>query len=535
MPLIMIPARTISSLFQLESYDLRPYHLAMAILHIAYLFGTYMLLAKEFGRNFSTLFSFAATVPNFIFFSYSPFISHDIFPGMLLLAMIYYTGKYIQRRDAKFLLIMVITGSIAATIKHIYGVFWIAILLSYIVIIFINKHDNRDYRKCAELFAAAIVSGVITWLLITWSLRGVYQETTLLFRPVEQLEYLADAYGSHSFPIWVYFRNTWAYGIIAAAILPLGIWMSWWGNLTQKTAVIVFVTIIIVMHMIEAREVRYLAHLSPVMAFLIVPAIRMISNQFTVRLFLVFSLLITILPFHQYSIAAEAMRILNPFYQRSLLHNLQTELDPAKDIFLLTNASKFSFITPFPTPFKGDAYHRMFHIDVNHLPFLLGNDSVSVSRIAHPAQLDYLDSWPEQTIIHITNAMLSNPDTWEGGSPVGIDGFYRIFLFNDHLSISRNTSNSFIALDSNNKIIDTKVRIDKLKFINIHSKDIAALLSNSLYPRVDIGIKSSDKITTHGIRLLPDNGYEILYTENLTIDSILSQSSTMKLRYFKQL
>jgi hypothetical protein len=530
----MSSVTSVASALQMATYDLRPYHITMALLHIVYLIGTYALLAKEFGRNFPTLFAFAIAVPNFIFFSYSPFVSHDIFPGVLLLAMVVYTGEYLREWNIKSLAILVIAGALAATIKHIYGIFWIAILFSYFLLAFLAKRKEKELLKWSELFALSIVSGIIAWLLMSWSLRGLYQDTIFLLKPLKQLEYLADAYGTHPFPIWIYFANAWAYGIIAVALLPIGLWMSWKGNLTQRIAFLSFTTIILIMHVIEAREVRYLAPLSPLAAYLAVPAIRLISHKITARLSLVALLLITALPFHQYSISMEAIRIFNPFYQRGQLDKIQSQLTSPKGVLFLTNTRKMSFTSPFSTPFRGDPYHQIFHIEIHHLPFLLGNESINVSQFNHPAELEFLEDWPDQTVIHITNAILANSTTWEREPPIGLEGFYRIFLIDDHVSIVAG-KNNLTALDSKNNILDENVMMEKQTNITIHSNEIAHLLSTAQYPRIHTDTEHSSNNSTYRIHILSGAEIEILESTHLSLEAIPTKKNPMKLKYFKRI
>jgi len=87
--ILLMPAEILKSALGLHPMDVRVAHAFMAILYLAYLIGTWVILVRLHGRDLSTLVGYTAALATPVFFSYAPFLSHDIFPGFLALWMVY--------------------------------------------------------------------------------------------------------------------------------------------------------------------------------------------------------------------------------------------------------------------------------------------------------------------------------------------------------------------------------------------------------------------------------------------------------------
>ena len=99
MALLLMPAELARTAFGLHPLDVRSYHILLALLHVAYLILVYRLLTRVFGHSWFVFAAWVAAIPNFVFFSYSPFVSHDIIPGVLLLYMLVWCDRFSRHRS----------------------------------------------------------------------------------------------------------------------------------------------------------------------------------------------------------------------------------------------------------------------------------------------------------------------------------------------------------------------------------------------------------------------------------------------------
>lgn len=60
----------------------------MALAHLIHLLGCWRLISRIHGANAAGVLGFILAVPTLLFFSYAPFVSHDIFPGVIALGML---------------------------------------------------------------------------------------------------------------------------------------------------------------------------------------------------------------------------------------------------------------------------------------------------------------------------------------------------------------------------------------------------------------------------------------------------------------
>ncbi|MBK6740173.1 MAG: hypothetical protein IPG64_21245 [Haliea sp.] len=77
--IMLMPVKLLSDSIGLHPLDVRGAHALMALILIAYLVGTWRILARAQGSTPWSLVAFAAAVPTPVFFSYAPFLNIDIF------------------------------------------------------------------------------------------------------------------------------------------------------------------------------------------------------------------------------------------------------------------------------------------------------------------------------------------------------------------------------------------------------------------------------------------------------------------------
>src|SRR5260370_22049854 len=94
MGLVLMPAELARTALGLHPLDVRPHHIFLALLHVAYFIMVYRLLTRVYGSSWLVFAAWTAAIPNFVFFSYSPFLSHDIIPGVILLSMLIWCDRF---------------------------------------------------------------------------------------------------------------------------------------------------------------------------------------------------------------------------------------------------------------------------------------------------------------------------------------------------------------------------------------------------------------------------------------------------------
>ncbi len=430
MAFLIVPAEFIKMAFHLHPLDVRPHHLTMAFLHIAYLFFVYQWLKKKFEPTWSVFLAFFSSVPSFIFFSYSPFISHDIFPGMILMAMLLLSDSFWDSPKFKTWGLLVVCGVVAALIKQTYALFWIVVLISYMLVIVFrhNRPVKPQLYLLLMLFGGAACSGIITWGVLGYVLESVFPDKSLILRPYFQIDYVLHQYDEASvspFPWWVYLRNMRAYGSILIIFIIPGLIMALREKRLHFTFALSWILSILIVHMLSMREVRYLAFLAPISAFLIVPPLRYLKKYPVVVIALLCLLIVDLS-----RISSEAARTFHPFYSKSMAKQFLQPIEKSSEK-VIVNWPMLSFVSPIDSPLIGDRYHRLFHFGVHHLLNLYDVDSKNLVQVVPDfAVPDTSMQRNDGTIwIHANNLVVNNT------------------AWTNHSKINSKALESFIAID----------------------------------------------------------------------------------------
>jgi len=375
--LYLLPAEWSSNFLNLHPLDVRPHHILTALLNSIYLVLIWVLLKQYYQKsNWLLAVAFLATIPSFIFFSYGVFISSDIMPGVLLLGMILIVFKYVEKPNLSSWLALIAIGFVSVTIKQTYAIFWISILIASLF--FYPK------KITLHLFFAACISAILSWLAYAWFLNNAIPAETPWWKgPYELITFVKNLYADQGesldelFVWWLYIRNYYNYGLLTSTlILPSIIYvLFFYKSKTNHFRVMAAVWIICItfMQTIAFKEVRYLAFLAPLSAFLLVPFFHAIYDSKYSRLFIF--LIVASFSFDIIQNTSEATRINNRFYQ-DLTKNY---LKPLDDMY-----SKYSSYSPdnpkivminsigltpnIFSPLKSDRFHRTFHLPNNILP-----------------------------------------------------------------------------------------------------------------------------------------------------------------------
>jgi hypothetical protein len=420
MALILMPAELFRTAFGLHPLDVRPHHGFLALLHGAYLIATYRLLSQVFGRSWTVFAAWAAAIPNFVFFSYSPFVSHDIIPGVLLLSMLIWCDRFFGHPSYRLWIGLVALGAIAALVKQTFGIFWILLLLA--ALFQCGKSHGKEPRTTfMKLACGALASGLITWFVLGWILGNADPRSPLLIRPLQNLHYLSKVYeGTNAvFPLWIYLRNGPAYGWLALLLVVPGLVMSLRGSRIQQSMAIAWLGGLAFLHLLPLREVRYMAFLAPLTACLLVPALRLVAQW---KFALVAALLVLALDVGRG--ALEAIQIFHPFYTSGIERRFFNLLDDRANRRrpVLVNTPMLNFMAPIPSPFAADRYHRIFHFGVVHLRSIYDCQDLRVIADERSA-LRSVSTCPDGSILYYASQVLARGPSWSSGASVGDPGF----------------------------------------------------------------------------------------------------------------
>ena len=392
--LVLVPAEWLSGWLGLHPFDVRLHHGSMALLHLIYLVGVGRLLFQHFGARPQTLVALLAALLTPVFFSYAPFISHDLFPGLLTLAMVKLAHDFMVNGGHARWYGLVLTGAILALIKQTYALVWVAVLISQVVL---PSTEARNARipaagRVGWLAMAAIASGAITWLGYALVLGESLAATPFWWRPIEAARLISTHYDSDGgtgaiFYPWIYLRNLWAYGILAATLVIPGSLLSLRsGDRMQRSVAIVWILLLAVMLLTPFKEVRYLGFLAPLTAWLLVPALQSLSRLGRVARWLPLLLLIDLA-----NVWPEATRLQDTYYRDAVIGFLDPL--PAAHGFTgqIIAERPLSFVSPEADAWYGDRYHRITHVNLDQIRLLYGYSDAQWRTVAYSSDLTQSD------------------------------------------------------------------------------------------------------------------------------------------------
>jgi hypothetical protein len=433
--LLLLVPEAIKESMGMHPLEVRPHHVLFAILHAGYALGCYALATRRLGRTFAVFLAFLAAIPTFIFFSYAPFVSHDIVPGILFLGMLLGVDAYYTRPRRSLWWALVALGAAAVLIKHTYAIFWPIAILAQAALAYTwdrggrrnarrdrkspqTENDHARWGRLGSLILGAALSATIAILVLGWALAKTYPDTLFFARAFRQARFLLfDAGVQIEQPAWVYLRNLPAYGLLALVLFPVGAAKSWRESRMQRGLVIAWLLAVASVHLFSLHQVRYMLFVAPVTMCLLVPAARTALSSRRRRAAAVAILLLGVLPLHPYSIAREASKIATDFYRRSqtkwFLEPLREEGVYRSPVYL--DWGLLSFLPPGDSELAGDIYHECFHIAPHHLIDLFPYDPDEVGHV-DIGRLTSMPLWgPGTAYISATRPPQFNPVTWRGG------------------------------------------------------------------------------------------------------------------------
>lgn len=422
---VLAPVRLLTRSWNLHPLAVGPYHVLIALLHSLYLIGIYAFFRGRFGETRAVWAVFVSAILNVVFFSYAPFLSHDILPGGMLVVMLILAERFADRPSFMAWMELVCVGTCAALLKQTYGLFWLLILVSRGLPGLLPRGLLRrtGRREWLALGCGAALSGLVYWLLMGWVLHMNLPDIPYLLRPYRQMVMVGGQYAGTSihFPVWVYLRNIPFYGLFAAVLVIPGLWQALRrGDRFSQALALVWLGGILVMHLTRMREVRYLAFLMPLTAYLGITALTRLEDirQYGIGLVVLLGLDIAL------AIRAAA-QYRDPFYhqapQRQFCDLVCTGQEARSPVFY---TDILSFMPSHNSPFAGDRYHRLFHVGPRHLQILYGVPLPDLRKVAVPETelATAAAEYPAACLYSSQGSLYYPPRLWSG-PPAGIDRF----------------------------------------------------------------------------------------------------------------
>jgi hypothetical protein len=393
---LVAPAEALRQAWDLHPLDLRLVHAVSGALHLAFIAAVYSILARHFGRGGPTLLAYAAAIPTYAFFSSAAFLSSDIAPGGVLLWMLVLGHEFLIRPTRREWALLVVLGAAVSLVKPTYALFWPALLLGLASGSSSGVESSAHRARLGRLLAAASFSALLFWLGSAFALNASGVDVAWWREPYEQILHLLTMQEGDQPPWWVYLRNLPAYGILVPLLIAPAISVALRRGGLERAVAIAWLVCALAMQAFEHREVRYLAFLAPLSAFLLVRPMGWILARRGPTWAACGLLALSWLPGVPYSPLTAAGRIAAPFYRSSELRQLLAPLGHGeqrqKPVVLLGPGLSF---TPadVSSPLRGDPFHMIFHFFPHQVTALLGYEEGEVLG-SDPQQLEALQLLP---------------------------------------------------------------------------------------------------------------------------------------------
>jgi len=404
MAALAAPAEALRAHLGLHPLDVRLAHGASALLHILYSIGCWVLLTRCYGPSWASLLAFTAAIPTYLYFTYAPFLSHDLAPGIGLLWMLILANRQLTSPTRSRWLGLAVLGAACALVKPTFGLFWAVLLAAFALG---RLSEGPPSRKAAgtrgvHLVSAAAASGLLFWSLLSWTLaETVYGEAPWWRRPWDQVSLMGGQIEDAGAPLWwLYLRNLPAFGPVAMLGIVPGLWFGLRGQQLERVAAIAWILCVAVVQLLPRHEVRYLAFLAPLTALLLVaPFQRWLARGQSASLAAGAVLALTWLPAFPYSPMRAALEPFEAADAQSGIRWLLAPLDsgtPASRLFFYAN-KVITFLPPGQSSLAGDPFHRMFQLGPHHPRLLLG--WTTPTRVGHPEDLAKAAAFPPGSFV----------------------------------------------------------------------------------------------------------------------------------------
>jgi hypothetical protein len=380
--IMLWPVEVLVELFSVGPFEMTPYHLYSAVLHSGYLLGCWWALQKTGASPTARIMAFAAAITTVVFYCYSPYLSHDILPGLLFLLMIYIANRWLSVASPVDALLLVIIGAAVVLIKQTYAVFWVVIVAYGAMALLFRWDDGRvGWQKLGLLLGLAALSGGLTWVGYAWFAAEEWANVPWYFRPWEMTIAVSEKFGRNAdmvFPADLYLRNLHNLGILAMLLVIPGVIIALRGTDARlRMIAICWLMSAIAIQFVTFKEVRYALFLAPLTAALIVPAIEWAIKR---RILLIAMVLVVVVDqVRGFSVAANQLTASGTIDPARFFASAGTEGRVVASKIL-------SFVYDSRSPLRRDSYHGIYHVGARQI-FELQYGETEVQEVAGTHEL----------------------------------------------------------------------------------------------------------------------------------------------------
>ena len=406
--LAMWPVELFINWTEWNPVDVRPYHFYSAFLHSLYLLGCWILLKSTVLRgskhaDTSLLLAIIAALLTVAFYAFAPYLSHDIFPGLLFFVMIYLCHRWLNHSTVKIGLLLVLIGTAVTLIKQTYALFW-TVLMLYTVLAYILRWDNRRVtgRKFSLLFTLACISAVFSWLVWSAWLADYWPNELAIVKPWLMANMISERYRDYAgvFSQDLYIRNIHNYGICAMLLVMPGLINAFRHQDTRlRMIAICWLLSVVIMQFTTFKEVRYLLFLAPLTAVLIVPIIHKACQQPIMITTLIVLLLID--QFRGWSLAAEQLA-------STASVNVTKFIEAPENAGRAIVSTLLTFIYIADSPLKRDLYHGIYQLTPRVL-YLMYENQMDIVKLNNPQNLGKVGVRPGDRVYWANTSVLRIP------------------------------------------------------------------------------------------------------------------------------
>jgi hypothetical protein len=335
------------------------------------------------------IMAFATAVTTVVFYGFSPYVSHDILPGLLFLLMIFIANRWLSEGSRADALLLVIIGAAVVLIKQTYALFWVVIVAYGAMAMLLRWDDGRvDWRKLGLLLGLAALSGGLTWIGYAWFMAEQWAHIPWYFRPwvlVAAVSHIYTENADRVFPADLYLRNLHNLGVLAMLLVIPGVIAALRGtNARLRMIAMCWLMAAVAIQFVTFKEVRYVLFLAPLTAMLIVPAIEWATQR---RMLLIAMVLVVIVDqVRGFSVAANQLTATATIDPVRFFESAGTE-------GRIVASEVISFVYDSQSPLQRDSYHGIYHISARVI-FGLQESETVVYELTDTRELGMADLQP---------------------------------------------------------------------------------------------------------------------------------------------
>ena len=356
--------------------------------------------------------AFATAVTSVVFYCFSPYLNHDILPGLIFLLMIYIADRWLNEGSRADALLLVVIGAAVVLIKQTYALFWVLIVVYAAMAMIFRWDDGRvDWRKFGQVLGLAVLSGGLTWIAYACFTAGQWAHLAWYSRPWELALAVSETFGRDAdivFAADLYLRNLHNLGILAMLLVVPGVILALRGrNARLRMIAVCWVMSVLAIQFTTFKEVRYLLFLAPLTAVLIVPMI-----EWAIRRRALLIAMVLVIGVDQFRGLSSATRQLTTTATIDPVRFLESAGTEGRVV-----ASKIiSFVYNAQSPLQRDSYHGIYHVS-SRIIFELQEGKFEVHELLSSDELGMAQLQPGDRVYLVNSEVRRVPPYADDNSP----------------------------------------------------------------------------------------------------------------------